>query len=111
MKYDGEWENNNPHGKMSITHIPTQKIFECNYINGKRDGLATGTFLHNDGSEYQGNWSNDKNMDMVFILIPMVRNMPDIGNIMRDMDRVNLPIRIIPNMMVNGKIIKSMVWE
>ena len=55
----GKWLNNVLHGRARFTHV-TGIIFECNFINGKKDGLGIGKFLYDNGSTYEGYWQNDK---------------------------------------------------
>ena len=53
---NGKWNYGVLHGMASITHVPTGKFFECEYIDGKKNGLGIGIFLSIDGSTYEGYW-------------------------------------------------------
>ena len=62
-KYEGEWKDNNKHGKGKYIWGKINKKFEDDYyigdfINDKREGK--GTKYYNSGSYYVGNWKNNK---------------------------------------------------
>lgn len=56
-QYEGEWMNDEPHGKGTYTYN-CGEVFRGEYLSGKKHGL--GMYYFDDGTAMKAMWENDE---------------------------------------------------